>query len=849
MKNKRKIFFLGGSVIIMMLICVIIFSKMIQYMNEQNDDAMHEIGELYMKEMSNQISSHFTSVMDLRISMQQAIVTRTPPESVEEFNQTFVDEMSLSGEIRSIDYLALYSEDGSIDVIYGEPVEIINEEPFNESLRENKEKIVAGRTTSGEELIITGVPAAYPMKNGKKSLALIAGIPMKFINYTMAFDGSESLVHFDIIREDGSFVLKNGDAEGDNYLDIVKMGTYDGKTADQVRDDFKNAISNREEYAVIGNIEGRRCNIYIKPLEDSEWYLTTVMFRSTLDETIQDLGKVHLTDAVIACAVIMCVLFVVFAWYFFLLIKQMKSLVGARQEAERANRAKSEFLSNMSHDIRTPMNAISGMTAIAVANIDNPEMVKDCLEKITISNKHLLALINDVLDMSKIESGKMTLNSSLVSLRETLDSMASIISSQIKAKNLFFDIMVHDIIAEEVHCDGVRLNQVIMNLLSNAIKFTPEEGTVTIELYQENSDIGDKFVCTHFVVKDTGIGMTKEFQEKIYDSFEREDNKRVERTEGTGLGMAITKYIVDKMNGSIEIESAPGKGSKFHIILNLERSNENTENMKLPDWHILIVDDNEQICKTTAENLKLLGANPEWTTEGAKAVGMVEKRHKKGDDYDIVLMDWKMPAMNGFETVRQIKKYVTDDVRIVLTTAYDWDEIEEEARTVGINSFISKPLFKSTLYHGLIQFEDEENHKKTADDANQHDYTGKRMLIAEDHDMNWEIAEVLLSNYGFLLERAENGQICVNKFNTSPVGYYDIILMDLRMPVMDGFEATKHIRALPREDAANIPIIAFTADAFSEDIQKSIECGMNTHLSKPINMSMMLEILERYIKE
>ncbi len=846
MKNKRKIFFLGGSVIIMMLICVIVFSKMIQYMDEQNDDAMYEVGELYMKEMSNQISSHFTSIMDLRISMLEAIVTRTPPESVEEFNQEFVDEMTLSGEIRSIEYLALYAEDGSIDIIYGEPVEIINEEPFNESLHENKDKLVAGRTKSGEELIITGVPAAYPMKNGEESLALIAGIPMEFINYTIAFDGSESLVHFDIIREDGSFVLKNGDVEGDNYFDIVMTGTYDGKTAEQVRDDFKNAISNKEEYAVIGNIEGQRRNVYFKPLEDSEWYLTTVMFRSTLDETIQDLGKKHLADAVIACAVIMVVLFVVFAWYFFLLIKQMKSLIAARQEAERANRAKSEFLSNMSHDIRTPMNAITGMTAIAVANIDNPETVKDCLAKITTSNKHLLGLINDVLDMSKIESGKMTLNNSLVSLRESLDSMMSIVSSQIKEKRLRFDIMVHDIIAEEVYCDGVRLNQVIMNLLSNAIKFTPEEGEVTIELYQKNSEVGDKFVCTHFIVKDTGIGMTKEFQEKIFDSFEREDNKRVERTEGTGLGMTITKYIIDKMKGSIEIESVPGEGSKFHVILDFERSNENTQDMKLPKWDILIVDDNEQICKTTAENLKQLGTNPEWTTEGAQAVHMAEKRHREGNDYNIILIDWKMPGMNGVETARQMKKCITDVVPILFTTAYDWDEIEEEAKTAGVSCFISKPLFKSTLYHELVHFEDEEHQKKFASVEKQQDYTGKRMLIAEDHDMNWEIAEALLSNYGFLLERAENGQICVNKFNAASVGYYDIILMDLRMPVMDGFEATKHIRALPREDA-NIPIIAFTADAFSEDIQKCLECGMNTHVSKPINMSIMLEILKRYI--
>lgn len=848
MKNKKMIFFLCGSVIIIMLVCVIVFSKMIQYMNQQNDDALHEVGELYMKEMSNQISSHFTSVMDLRISMQEAIITRTPPESVEEFNQAFVDEMTLSGEIRNIEYLALYAEDGSIDIIYGEPVEIVNEEPFNKSLHENKNKIVAGKTKSGDELILTGVPAAYPMKNGEKSLALVAGIPMNFINYTMAFDERESLVYFSIIRADGSYVLKNGDVEGDNYFDIVMSGTYDNKTAEQVRDDFKNAILNNEEYAVIGDIQGQRRNVYFKPLEDSEWYVATVMFRSTLDETIQDLGKKHLVDAVIACVIIMGILFVAFAVYFVLSIKQMRNLSAARQAAERANRAKSEFLSNVSHDIRTPMNAISGLTEIAISNIDNKETVENCLGKIKTSNKHLLGLISDVLDMSKIESGKMTLNISRVSLRECLDSMMSIVSPEIMGKNLEFNIMVHDIIAEEVYCDGVRLSQVLMNLLSNAIKFTPENGMVTLELYQENSKLGDEFACTHIVVKDTGIGMTKEFQEKIYDSFVREDNKRIERTEGTGLGMTITKYIIDKMKGSIEIDSALGEGSKFHIMLDFERSSENIQDMELPAWDVLIVDDNEQTCKTTVENLKQLGVNPEWTTEGAKAVDMAEKRHQEGKYYDIILVDWKMPVMNGFETVQRIKKYVPDDVPILLITAYDWDEIEEEAKSIGINSFISKPLFKSTLYYALSRFKEEKQEKKPAAVESQPDYTGKRILIAEDNDMNWEIAEALLSNYGFLLERAENGQICVDKFNAASTGYYNLILMDLRMPVMNGFEAAKHIRALPKEDA-DVPIVAFTADTFSEDIQKCFECGMNAHLAKPINVGILLDILKKYIEE
>ncbi len=844
MKTKRVLYLLVGGMLVFVLLCITVFYNMIKNMNAQNEYTMEEINNIYMKEVSNQIKSHIESVMVLRIDMQTAVISRTPPETIPEFNQEFVDNLTLSGQIRSIEFLALYGEDGTIDIIYGEPVEIINETMFRESLINGQEKISSGITGKDESLIMIGVPAAYPMRNGDKSVALIGGISFDVINNNVVLDSEASLVHFDIIRPDGSYVMKSANAVGDNFFDLVRTGKYDDKSADKVFEKIEYSINNKESYFFEGDIGGIGRNIYISPIADSEWYLVTVMFKGELDEKIEGLGAKHLHQTLLSAGIIIIVLLILFIFYLIFSTGQMRSLDMARKEAEHANRAKSEFLSNMSHDIRTPMNAITGMTAIATASINKPDVVKDCLKKITVSSRHLLGLINDVLDMSKIESGKMTLNISLVSLRETMDSMVTIISSHAKSKGLTFDVFIRDIISENVYCDGVRLNQIIMNLLSNAVKFTPEGGSVTMTLYQEESEKGDEYVRTHIIVKDTGIGMTKEFQEKIYDSFVREDNLRVEKTEGSGLGMAITKFIVDEMEGSIDLDSKQGAGTEFHITLDLERSTEKEDEMMLPNWDMLVVDDNEQICLTTQNNLKEIGVTAEWTTDGETAVDMVEKRHKKDNDYKVVLIDWKMPGMDGIETARRIRAAVGSETPILLITAYDWAEVEEEARQAGINGAIPKPLFKSTLYHGLVHLDKDQKIEKSGEDKI--DYTGKRILVAEDYDMNWEIADVLLSSYGFELERAENGQICVDKYTASEEGYYDVILMDLRMPVMDGYKATELIRATNRADS-DLPIIAMTADAFSEDIQKCLSVGMNEHTSKPIDVDALLEILRKYL--
>ena len=566
-----------------------------------------------------------------------------------------------------------------------------------------------------------------------------------------------------------------------------------------------------------------------------------------LDEAVSSLGSQRAAITFVSCGILLAATLVVFFLYFRMSRRQLAAVEKAQREAERANRAKSEFLSNMSHDIRTPMNAIVGMTAIASANMDNREQVASCLRKISLSSKHLLGLINDVLDMSKIESGKLTLNLDAVCLREAVEGIVSIIQPQVKSRKQSFDVFIQNIRRENVLCDGVRLNQVLLNLLSNALKFTPEGGRITMTVSQEDSPRGEGFVRTHFIVQDTGIGMSEEFQKKIFDSFAREDSTRVQRTEGTGLGMAITKYIVDEMQGTITVASQRDKGSCFHVTLDLENASDTEGEMRLPPWDMLVVDDDEPLCRSAADSLGEIGVRAEWALSGGQALALAQERRRQGRDYHVILLDWKLPGMDGIETARQLRRAIGDHVPILLISAYDWSDIEALARQAGISGFMAKPLFKSTLYHGLLRFAGDEPAQQEEPQEAALDFTGIRILVAEDNELNWEIASELLSSYGFQLDWAENGRQCVDRFSASQPGDYALILMDLRMPVMNGYDATAAIRALDRPDSRSIPIIAMTADAFSEDIHRCLACGMNAHIAKPLDMRELLRLLQKHL--
>ena len=527
-----------------------------------------------------------------------------------------------------------------------------------------------------------------------------------------------------------------------------------------------------------------------------------------------------------------------------------QALSDAVAAAETANRAKSTFLSNMSHDIRTPMNAIIGFTTLALSNIDDKDRVKDYLTKTLASSNHLLSLINDVLDMSRIESGKIHLEEVEVNLSDVLHDLKTIASGQIYAKQLELYMDATDVTDEDVYCDKTRLNQILLNLLSNAIKFTPAGGTVSVRVRQL---AGKVHGCGQyeFRIKDNGIGMSEEFAQKIFEPFERERTSTVSRIQGTGLGMAITKNIVDMMGGTIEVQTAQGKGSEFIICVPMRTQDEHRPVEKITELEglkALVVDDDFNTCDSVTKMLVKVGMRAEWTLSGKEAVLRARQSIEMSDVYHAYIIDWRLPDMNGIEVTRQIRS-LHDDTPIIILTAYDWSDIEVEAKAAGVTAFCSKPMFMSDLRETLMsalgqKLTDASQELLPEEDA---DFKDRHILLVEDNELNREIAQEILREYGFRVDTAENGAVAVEKVRTAAPGSYDLVLMDVQMPVMDGYTATRQIRALEDPALAGIPILAMTANAFDEDRRNAMESGMNGFLSKPIVIGDLVQELHKIL--
>ena len=528
--------------------------------------------------------------------------------------------------------------------------------------------------------------------------------------------------------------------------------------------------------------------------------------------------------------------------------RQKIDLEDALAAAQHANKAKTTFLNNMSHDIRTPMNAIIGFTSLAAAHIDNIEKVQDYLAKITTSSNHLLSLINDVLDMSRIESGKVKIEEKETSLPEIMHDLKTIVQADVTSKQLEFYIDTADVVNEHVMCDKLRLNQVLLNLLSNAMKFTKPGGLVGVRIVQKGN-APEGWASYEFEIKDSGIGMSKEFLEHVFEPFERERTSTVSGIQGTGLGMAITKNIVDMMNGTITVESEAGKGSTFTVALQFKTCTGSVRQEVIPELNglrALVADDDFNTCSSVTKMLSVIGMRPDWTTSGKEAVLRAQLATEQSDEYAVYIIDWLMPDMNGVEVVRRIRNIIGEKP-IINLTAYDWSDIEQEAREAGVTAFCSKPIFLSELREVLEAPFVVQN---TVDDSEEEaiSFEGKKILLVEDNELNQEIAVEILGETGFVIDVADDGEVAVEKMKEAQPGQYDLILMDIQMPKMNGYEATRHIRAMDNPDIASIPIIAMTANAFDEDKKEALNAGMNGHIAKPIDIPVLLEVLHDILK-
>ena len=530
-------------------------------------------------------------------------------------------------------------------------------------------------------------------------------------------------------------------------------------------------------------------------------------------------------------------------------IESHKALKDAYRAAENASRAKTEFLSNMSHDIRTPMNAIVGLTAIAGANIESQDRVVECLGKITKSSRHLLGLINEVLDMARIESGRMSLAEEDFSLPELVDNLLTLTKPAIDEHKHQLEVNIEHIEHEAVCGDSLRIQQVFVNLMSNAIKYTPDGGNITLTIKEKPNGFSE-LGCYEFSIEDNGIGMTPEFQKIMFEPFSRADDHRTTKVQGTGLGMAIARNIVNLMNGDIQVESAPNKGTKITVTVYLKlQENEKEQEKELLDLPVLVVDDDKTCCESTVATLQEIGIAGEWVLTGKEAVERCYARHETNSDYFAVILDWKMPEMDGIATARKIRERVGEEVTIIILTSFDFSEIEEEARAAGVNAFMAKPLFRSRLTATLRQFtsgKKEKNARNYLEDFAKENYAGKRILLVEDNELNREIATEIIGMTGVTIDSAENGKIAVEKVMEAPEKWYDLIFMDIQMPIMNGYEATAAIRALTG-NRGKVPIIAMTANAFAEDVQLAKNTGMNEHIAKPLDLNKLNDVLKQWL--
>ena len=675
-----------------------------------------------------------------------------------------------------------------------------------------------------------------PESGSSEAAVLLRVIPISELEQKWVFPQTELVnAELSMIDANGDYILKGYSFKNSSFFEFYK--SYNPTDPESSSKLFDRITSSTGSVPVL-NSRGQECVLAFTPLSaTSGWTLLGLVPAKDLHVD---------TENWLLVGVVSAGLLILFLFDLYYMLYLNRRFQAAAREAESANKAKTDFLSTMSHDIRTPMNAIIGLTTIAEKNLGDVESTRESLRKISLASNHLLTLINDILDISKVESGKLQLSPLTFSIVETVENLVNISQPMIKEKNIQFNFHINQMEKEYLYTDQLRLNQIYINILSNAIKYTEPGGQVSVDMQEEKSAIPG-CIRLSYRVADTGIGMSPEFMATMYQPFSRQTDSRVNSIQGTGLGLAITKQMVDLLGGTIECQSERGKGTTFTVVLDIPLADRQRDDMMLDPIDVLIVDDNEILLQTAADTLASLGATVETAQSGAEALGMIEHRHLSGRDYGVVIVDWKMPEMDGIEAVRRIRSEVDTKIPILLISAYDWSDIEDKAREAGANGFVSKPLFRSTLYDKINDLLGKESSSQEPED-DYSDLQGLHILVAEDNDINWEIISAMLAMFGISTDRAENGRVCVDMMRTAAEGSYELIFMDVQMPEMNGLDATRAIRRLENNWAASIPIVAMTADAFSENVTECLNAGMNGHIAKPVDIKLVIKEIRR-IKE
>jgi signal transduction histidine kinase/CheY-like chemotaxis protein len=882
---KKELKTIISGLVFILLLAAAVFALLSRYMGAQTEKDVSEIAHVHLDDISELESDRFNTIVHLRFRQIDELLRELARHGAFSEHEKAVDVLRRFAEFQAVENCTLVSASGELETVFGEPVKRLGDEAFlYENLHAGR-RIVTDAWTESMHVSVYASPVRLPMASGRTSVGMLWCKSIALFKDMLYINREGGRVKYRLIRRDSSYVIDAGVPGDRNYFEhLRKHEAPDGSSPENLVAMFRQAVSSNEVFTLNSRhidpelgIGESHCMRAV-PLKESNWYLVSVAPYDVFDDVIEDMSLSRFRATIVAVVCMGAGVFAVFLIYMFMTMRQIADLEGAKlatehalqdsqaavakeeaanakalaaqkeaeaakDRAEQASRAKSEFLSSMSHDIRTPMNAIVGLTSIARAHMDDSARVDDCLKKITASSRQLLGLINDILDMSKIESGKLSLKPETLSLRETLETLCDIVRPQIAGNGQNFDVFVFSMLSEQVVCDGVHLSQVLLNFLSNAMKYTPAGGSIELELWQEPSGKGPDWTDTHFVVRDTGMGMTEEFQKKLFMAFEREDSRRVQRIQGTGLGLAIAKHIVDAMEGTIEVQSAPGNGTSFHLRLDLERVHGSSDDLKLPPWTVLVVDDSRDLCRSVEASLAEMGARPQTCTSGEAAVDLAAKAHAAGEDFFAAIIDYRMPDMNGVQTAVKIREATGGKVPELLVSAYDWSDIEEDAKEADIAGFIPKPLFKSTLHRALTRLAGDGSCAGRGAEEAHPSLKGMHVLLAEDQPINADIATAILEDAGCTVAWAEDGVVARKLFAESDPGHFEAILMDLRMPHMGGLEATKAIRAMNRADAGTVPIIALTADAFAEDAQRCRSAGMNAHMTKPLDAKELTRLL------